>query len=361
MNESPTKARTTGLEDVIAFDTELCHIDGDAGQLWFRGTPVAQVAELGFERTIALLFASHGDGERVRDALGHARLRAHESLPALSTALALGDPMDAVRAALACSAPPEGDFFAQATSLIAATGVFVAAWRRRSVGSEALAPDERANHANDILRLMGGDTTSPAPARALGVYLSTVTEHGVNASTFAARTVASTAADLASAVVAGMCALKGPLHGGAPGPVLDMLDAIGTPDDAERWLASELAAGRRIMGMGHRVYRARDPRASVFEAACRTLRAQNPRIDLALAVEREAERLLAERQPTRRLRANVEFFTAVLLEALGIPREMFTAMFAAGRVVGWCAHADEQRRTGRLIRPRARYVGPLAA
>lgn len=361
----PTSAPSTGakgLEDVIAFDTELCHIDGARGLLLLRGLPIEQVAELGFERAAALLWEGRADdGERLRAALGDARARAHARLPDLEHALSRPDPMDGVRAALACSPPPSGDFFAQATTLTAAVGVFVAAWHRQAAGLAPIAPDEGADHATDLLRLLGGDTATPTLARGLGIYLATVVEHGVNASTFAARTVASTAADLESAVIAGMCALKGPLHGGAPGPVLDMLDAIATPDHAEPWLRAELAAGRRIMGMGHRVYRARDPRAAVFEAACRELSADNPRIGLARAVEKAAERLLAARHPTRPLRANVEFFTAVLLEAVGIHRALFTAMFAAGRVVGWCAHADEQRRTGRLIRPRARYVGPRAA
>src|SRR5262249_43746689 len=159
--------------------------------------------------------------------------------------------------------------------------------------------------------------------------------------------------DLISSVVAAIGTLKGPLHGGAPGPVLDMLDAVGEPSRARMWLEAELAAGRRIMGMGHRVYRVRDPRAAALERTASRLQATSaasPRLLLARHVEREAERVLEERHPGRHLRANVEFYTAVLLEAIGIPRELFSPTFAASRVAGWSAHVDEQRRVGRLIR-----------
>jgi citrate synthase len=192
----------------------------------------------------------------------------------------------------------------------------------------------------------------------------------MNASTFTARVVASTGSDLWSAVVAAVGALKGPLHGGAPGPVLDMLDAIGAPDRAAAWLEGELQAGRRIMGMGHRIYRVRDPRALVLERAMERLEAARPnkdarpgedRLVLARAVEQAAEGVLRRRYPDRPLRANVEFYTAVLLDAVGLPRALFTPTFAVGRVAGWCAHVQEQRQTGRLIRPASRYVGPRPA
>jgi citrate synthase len=185
----------------------------------------------------------------------------------------------------------------------------------------------------------------------------------MNASTFAARVVASTASDMVSAVVAAVGALKGPLHGGAPGPVLDMLDAIGTPECARAWIDGELASGRRIMGMGHRVYRVRDPRAAVFERQIERLAQVDAgdRLTLARAVERAAEDALRALHPDRPLRANVEFFTAVLLEAVGLPREAFSPTFAVGRVAGWCAHYLEQRESGRLIRPASRYIGPAPA
>jgi len=209
--------------------------------------------------------------------------------------------------------------------------------------------------------LLSDRDPSAASIRGLDAYWCCVVDHGLNASTFAARLVASTGSDLISAVIGALGALKGPLHGGAPGPVLEMLDAIGSVPRARPWLESRLAAGERIMGMGHRIYRVRDPRALALEGAMSRLdqrAASTERLALARAIEREAERLLAERYPDRLLRANVEFYTAVLLEAVGIPRTLFSPMFAAARVVGWCAHVEEQRAVGRLIRPASVYVGP---
>src|SRR5262249_29453812 len=242
--------------------------------------------------------------------------------------------------------------------LIGTVAVVAAAWARRGAGRPPLPPTPGLRHAEDYLAMVRGAPPAPAESAAADAYLVTVVDHGMNASTFPARVVAPAASEGAPAVTAAAGALKGPRHGGAPGPVLDMLDAVGRADRARAWLDGELAAGRRIMGMGHRVYRVRDPRAAVLERAISHL-AASERLTLARAVEREAEALLAARHPDPPLKANVEFYPAVLLEALGLPRTLFTPTFAVGRVVGWLAHVDEQRRTGRLIRPAARYVGPM--
>jgi citrate synthase len=187
----------------------------------------------------------------------------------------------------------------------------------------------------------------------------------MNASTFTARVVASTRAGVLPAVIAALCALEGPLHGGAPGPVLDMLDAVRGGADVGAWLDAELAAGRRLMGFGHRIYRVRDPRADVLKAQLIKLRASatqaadaGGRLALAETVEREALAALARHRPDRRIDTNVEFYTAVLLDALRIDRGLFTSVFAAGRVAGWTAHVFEQERANRLIRPQSEYVGP---
>jgi len=161
-------------------------------------------------------------------------------------------------------------------------------------------------------------------------------------------------------VVAALGALKGPLHGGAPGPVLDMLDAIDASGDATSWIGNAISGGDRLMGFGHRIYRVRDPRADILKAVVKTLGTAG-RIGLAEQVEQAALTLLAKHKPDRKLETNVEFYTALLLEALAIPRQAFTPTFAVGRIVGWCAHILEQRRTGRLIRPKSHYVGPIAA
>jgi citrate synthase len=346
---------TTGLEGVVVAETRLSGVDGEAGRLWLCGVPVEELAQSRAFEGVCALFWQRDEGE-VRRALGRARVEAFAALPRLGDALDADDGMEALRAALGHLSAGDDD----AARVTGAMAVFTAAWHRRRDGG-ALAPDPEAGHAEDLHRMIAGETR-PARAKALETYLSTVVDHGMNASTFAARVVASTESDLVSSVVAALGALKGKLHGGAPGPVLDMLEAVGTEENARPWLEAELAGGRRIMGMGHRVYRVRDPRAAVLERAASKLAeaggADARRLALARAVEREAERLLAERHPDRPLKANVELATALLLSSLGVPRGLFTPLFACGRVVGWCAHVAEQRREGRLLRPRARYVGP---
>jgi citrate synthase len=245
--------------------------------------------------------------------------------------------------------------------VIGMAAVASAAWIRRERGGQLPAPRPGLPPAQDLLRMLRGAEASDAAAALLDAYLVTVAEHGFNASTFAARVTASTGADLAAAVVSGVATLAGPLHGGAPGPVLDMLDAVGSAERARDYVRRELAAGRRIMGMGHRVYRVRDPRAFVLERALSAYQSgqeTNERLALARAVEASAEAELAQKYPERALRANVEFYTALLLEALEVPRGAFTAIFACARVAGYAAHYAEQRRSGRLIRPSALYVGP---
>jgi citrate synthase len=217
------------------------------------------------------------------------------------------------------------------------------------------APDPASPHAIDYLRMASGRAPEPAAAKALETYLVTMAENGLNTSTYVARIVASTGAGSPSAIVAALCALEGPLHGGAPGLVLDMLEAVGSPGRAEAWVEGELAAGRRIPGLGHRIFQGRDPRAAILERAVADL-APTPRLELARAIERAATAALAARG--KPLKANVEFYTAVILDAVGIPKALFTPTFAVARVAGWCAHIAEQRAMGKLIQPNARYVGP---
>jgi citrate synthase len=363
---STPRARGYGLDDVVVADTELSEVDGGAGRLTLRGYPLQALAgKVSFEALLLLLW----DGalpepkaeRRLLLALGEARQRAHARLEHADFALTLTDPMDALRAFVA-TLPSSGEERALFLELTANIAVLCAAWARRQRGLTSLAPNAKASHAADLLRLLAG-ANDPTQAKALETYLVTVAHHGLNASTFAARVVASTDSDTVSAVTAALGALKGRLHGGAPGPVLTLLDAVGSEENAQNELKSRLSRGERIMGMGHRVYRVRDPRAETLEQALLTLMNGKPsaRLLLARKVEREATELLAERHPERPLRANVELFTALLLEALGIPRSLFTAVFAAGRVAGWCAHIAEQRRSGRIMRPSSRYVGAPAS
>ena len=367
-----------GLDGLVVAETVLSEVDGERGHLILSGYDVESLSgRIPFAAACHLLATGHLPDESETRALdtrlGLARVRAGARLPDCAAALRLADPMDALRAALAglvaalpagTPAGAPGAVSDEAVEIIGAVPVYAAAWARVRQGAEPVLPDAALPHAADFLRMITGTAPDAARAAALDAYLVTVCEHGMNASTFTARVVASTGSDLVSAVVAALGALKGPLHGGAPGPVLDMLDAIGEPQHAVAWLEGEIAARRRIMGMGHRVYRVRDPRAAVLEQATLRLETaghQTPHLRMARAVERAAEDVLSRRYPDRPLRANVEFYTAVLLDAVGLPRALFTPAFAVGRVAGWCAHVTEQRLSGRLIRPDSRYVGPRPA
>jgi len=361
-------SKPSGLEGVVVADTKLSHVEGERGELIIAGTFVeALVDHADFEDVTMRLLELATDEPRpnLRIELAQARAAAFATVPALRESLALPDAMDALLAATAQARSGR-----DAVSVLGALPVYVAAGERLRQGLTPIAPTPGQRHAEDFLSMLGLPADAPR-AKALDAYLVTVSDHSLNASTFAARVVASTGSDVVSSIAAALGALKGPLHGGAPGPVLDMLDAT-LHAEPRAWLEREISAGRRIMGMGHRIYRVRDPRAYVFERALSRLeselaadphasRAIVARLAHARRVEHAAEKLLAERHPERPLRANVEFYTAVLLEALGIPRTLFTATFAVGRCAGWLAHIEEQRRTGKLIRPAARYVGPWPA
>ena len=363
-----------GLEDVVAAQTRLSAVMGEQGRLVIAGEDVETALAQTFEqRAYRLLETASAQGplpfteHEFLTRLGRARVEAAARVAGLGQALHTANAMNALRAALA-QLPSAEHILDDAIAALGAAPVFVAAWWRAQHGLAALAPDPARGHAEDYLRLLGR-TPSAAQVRALDTYLGVVLEHGLNASTFATRVVVSTRSDLISGLVAGVGALKGPLHGGAPGPVLDMLDAIKEPERASEWLEARLDAGERVMGMGHRVYRKRDPRAAALEQAlARLLEAETDaerrqhmaaKLGLARATERAAEALLRARQPGRALHANVEFFTAVLLDAVGIDRRLFATTFAVARIAGWSAHALEQGNRGRLIRPRAEYVGLL--
>ncbi len=350
-----------GLEGVVVTKTSLSSVDGEGGRLVVAGLDVERLAaESTFEQAVARLFELAGlPHERIEARIARGRAWAFELLPKLEPALSCEEPMVALRAAIDLFPLDLADDVAH---VVGALGFVAATHARRASGRAPLEPTNDG-HAFDLLRIMSAsDVHLDYRARGLDTYLVTVMDHGMNASTFAARVVASTGSDVLSSIAAALAALKGPLHGGAPGPVLDMLDTIGSPQNARAWLEAEISAKRRIMGMGHRIYRVRDPRAAVLEAACTRLEASgvtSPRLSLARAVEKTARDVLAARHPNRALDTNVEFYTAVLLDTVGVPRTHFSAMFAAGRVAGWLAHVAEQRAKGRLIRPESLYVGPM--
>jgi len=361
-----------GLEGVVAAQTRLSHVDGLAGQLIIGGYELKELAgRVSFEEAAHLLW--HGSlppkGASVDRELASRRALPDETMR-LIRAAKNAPPIDALR--MACSTlsldlsdpnaiSPEADL-ASARMLTARFPTIVAAHARLSEGKEPIAPRSDLSRAANFLYMVHGKEPDPIAARAIDTYWVTVIDHGMNASTFAGRVIASTRSDMVSAVTGAIGALKGPLHGGAPGPVLDMLVDIGSADRADGWVRNELAAGRRIMGFGHRVYKVRDPRADVLNKVADEMSAAHLEdrklFDLARAVEQTVLKVLDEVKPGRNLRTNVEFYTALVLQALGLKPKTFVSIFASGRVAGWCAHVIEQHAEDHLIRPQSEYIGP---
>ncbi|MEM1037810.1 MAG: citrate synthase/methylcitrate synthase [Pseudomonadota bacterium] len=349
----------SGLENVVAAETALSDVKGDIGELIIKGWYVEKLAiSLAYEDVAHLLwrlaFDDMPSAQELGARIGAARVEAFKRLPA-----ATSHP-DIIQYLRRGWANEQDDETLDTAIALAASGlVYTAAAVRLAAGEAPIAPDARLSSSADFLKMSSGTTPQTHTARALDAYLVTICDHGLNASTFAARVVSSTRAGLTSAVLGGLSALKGPLHGGAPGPVLDMLDEIGEAAHAEAWIDQALARGERLMGFGHRVYRARDPRADALKTAASRLPGTAGRIAFAEHIEREVLGKLRNKYPDRALETNVEFYTAILLEALGIPRQAFTATFACGRVLGWIAHAREQVSEGRIVRPKSIYRGPL--
>jgi citrate synthase len=357
-----------GLEDVVASSTRLSHVDGEAGRLTIAGYAVEDLAPFASFEEVAYLLL-HGrlpdHSERVRfvQDLAGRRALSRAVLEILREAAAADvPPMDALRmAAPALSLGREENPVDDAMTAIASFPTIVGTFWRFRNGASAVPVRSDIGHAAHYLHQLFGAAPSVERARALETYLNTVCDHGLNASTFAARVIVSTRSDVISAITGAVGALKGPLHGGAPGPALDTVLEIGTPERAEAVIHAKLDRGERLMGFGHRIYRVRDPRADVLaQAAERFYSCDGDRslYELAQKVEATALRVLRERKPERRLDTNVEFYTALLLHGLGLPSALFTPTFAVGRVLGWSAHCLEQLRDGRLIRPQSAYIGP---
>jgi citrate synthase len=371
-----TSPRSTprGLDGVVAAQTRLSHVDGQAGKLIIGGYELSELAgRVSFEAAAHLLWRGQlptpDELTSLRREIAGLRALPDEAMHVVQAA-AQTPPIDALRmacATLSLDLPnPDGitpaDDIQAAKRLTARFPTVVAAHARLSAGQQPIAPRADLTHAANFLYMVHGKEPDPVAARAIDTYWVTVIDHGMNASTFAARVIASTRSDMVSAVTGAIGALKGPLHGGAPGPVLEMLKEIKSADRAEQWVRNELAAGRRIMGFGHRVYKVRDPRADVLSKAADAMSGaalQDRKLfDLARAVEQTVLKILEEVKPGRNLRTNVEFFTALVLQALGLDPRSFVATFACGRVAGWCAHVIEQHSEDHLIRPQSEYIGP---
>ena len=364
MGENSGTGFVAGLEDVVAAETRLSDVDGEAGELTIAGFPVEELAGLAsFEEVLYLLWNDElpdaGRLARFREELAWRRGLSRATLDLLRSVATEKVPvMDALR--MAAGTVRTGEDEDEALALVACLPTIVAAYWRMLGGGAPVAPDPELGHAANYLYMLTGEVPGEEFSRALGTYLGAVSDHGMNASTFVARAIVSTRSDFVSAVAGAIGALKGPLHGGAPGPALDVVFEIGEVGRAEAYLREKLGRGDRLMGFGHRIYRVRDPRADVLaDAAERLYTTDGDRelYDLALHVEKTALRLLGEHKPGRNLQTNVEFYTALLLHGLQLPTELFTPTFAVGRVAGWTAHCFEQRALDRLIRPQSEYVG----
>jgi citrate synthase len=374
MSHESTIAFSAGLEGVVAAETRLSDVDGKNGELVIAGFPVEELANrASFEETVYLLWHDVLPNEEqlaaFRDELAALRPLPSITLELLrAAALQRVSVMDALRMAVGTisldrtdGGQGEDETHRESLALVARFPTIVATYWRLLNGSEPVKPDPGLGLAANYLYMLSGTVSDVESVRALETYLNTVVDHGMNASTFAARVITSTRSDTVSAVVGAVGALKGPLHGGAPGPALDLVFEIGEADRAESYLRETLERGERLMGFGHRVYKVRDPRAEVLSKAAKRLYetgGDQELYELALEVESTAVALLAEYKPGRNLKTNVEFYTALLLHGLGLPTELFTPTFAVGRVAGWTAHCMEQRASGRLIRPQSAYVGP---
>ncbi|WP_328828258.1 citrate synthase/methylcitrate synthase [Streptomyces sp. YS-B37] len=365
-----------GLAGVVVTDTRIGDVRGIEGFYHYRQYSAVDLAQTrGFEDVWHLL--AHGelpDAERsAAFAAETAALRrlpdeVRAALPAVAAASGTSGPLSGMRTALSLLGAAKGfrpvyDIDADARrrdTLVASAAVptLLTALYRLGQGLDPVEPREDLSYAANYLYMLTGSEPDKQQARAIEQYLISTIDHGFNASTFTARVIASTGADVAACLVGAVGALSGPLHGGAPSRALDTLDAIGTPDRIDPWIRERVLAGDRIMGFGHAIYRTEDPRSRMLREVAQQF--GGPRVEFAVEVERQVEAILAELKPGRELHTNVEFYAGLVMELCGLPREMFTPTFAAARVVGWSANVVEQAEDPKIIRPVARYVGAEA-
>ncbi|WP_031023700.1 citrate synthase/methylcitrate synthase [Streptomyces sp. NRRL WC-3725] len=363
-----------GLAGVVVTETEIGDVRGQEGFYHYRQYPAVDLARTrSFEDVWHLLV--HGNLPDARRGAAFAAETAalrglpddvRAALPAIAAAGRSSGPLAGLRTALSLLGAAQGfrpvyDIDADrrradTVAACAAVPTLLTALYRLGRGLDPVEPREDLSYAANYLYMLTGSEPDPRRARAIEQYLISTIDHGFNASTFTARVIASTGADVAACLTGAVGALSGPLHGGAPSRALDTLDAIGTPDRIDAWIRERVLAGDRIMGFGHAVYRTEDPRSRMLREIA--LGFGGPRVDFAVEVERRVEAILAELKPGRELHTNVEFYAGVVMELCGLPREMFTPTFAAGRVVGWSANILEQAADPKIIRPVARYVGP---
>jgi len=360
-----------GLEGVVVATTTIGDVRGREGFYHYRQySAVDLAAARTFEDVWYLLFYGELPDRAQAEAFA-TETRALRPLPpqlekVMPAIASLGSPLDVLRTGISLFGSElgwkpvtDGDVAtvrSQALGLCAAVPTILTSAFRLRNGLDPVRPRDDLSFASNYLWMMTGVDPHPEHARAIDQYLTIATDHGFNASTFTARVITSTQADLAAAICGAVGALSGPLHGGAPSRALDMLDAIGTPENAEGWLRAAVENNERLMGFGHRVYKTEDPRSNFLRGVAQQL--GGPLVGYAMEVEKTAVRVLAELKPGRELYTNVEFYAGVVMNSCGVPRDMFTPTFAAARTVGWTVNVLEQMADNRLIRPTARYIGP---
>ncbi|MBK3576704.1 citrate synthase/methylcitrate synthase [Streptomyces sp. MBT65] len=363
-----------GLAGVVVTDTRIGDVRGIEGFYHYRQYSAVELARTrGFEDVWHLLACGElPDADRsAAFAAETAALRrlpdeVRAALPAVAAASGTSGPLSGMRTALSLLGAAKGfrpvyDIDADTRrrdTVVASAAVptLLTALYRLGQGLDPVEPREDLSYAANYLYMLTGSEPDKQQARAIEQYLISTIDHGFNASTFTARVIASTGADVAACLVGAVGALSGPLHGGAPSRALDTLDAIGTPERIDPWIRARVLAGDRIMGFGHAIYRTEDPRSRMLREVAQQF--GGPRVEFAVEVERQVETILAELKPGRELHTNVEFYAGLVMELCGLPREMFTPTFAAARVVGWGANVVEQAEDSKIIRPVARYVGP---
>jgi citrate synthase len=362
------KVHVNGLDDVVAAATELSHVFGSDGKLVYRGYDINELAgKASFAEVAHLLWKGNLPTQAELDEFNAAASEYRELPQAVIEGLRHvsknANPMDALRTGVSLlGAVRDGRFegeptFDEALELAVSFPAIAAAYYRLREGKEPIQGRKDLNTPQNFLYMMTGEEPAENHWKPLDTYLVLLADHGLNASTFTARVITSTNSDLASALTGAIGALKGPAHGGAPAKVLEMLDEIGTVENVEPWLTQALDSGKRLMGFGHRVYKAEDPRAEILRGMAEE--ASTPEFfQLSRETEERALALLEERKPGRKLYTNVEFYSAAVLAAVGLPGDFFPVAFAVSRSVGWSAHVLEQVAHNRLIRPASEYVGP---
>ncbi len=365
-----------GLEGVVVGSTVLSNVEGQIGRLTYRGYDIDDLApNASFEEVIHLLLYGHLPTAEELESLKR-ELSSRAALPqpliaAMQSVPKTAWPMDVMRtivSGLALFSPVNGkgehvSDVHGAIELIAKMTTILAAWDRIRRGLDPIEPRSDLSHAANFLYMRTGKVPVEIEEDAVDTYLVLLADHSYNASTFSARVTASTRADIYAAVTAALATLTGDLHGGAASASYTNLVSIGRPENAEKFVRDELSKGHRIMGMGHREYRVRDPRAKHLDAIAKKLseyRGDTQWYAIARELENASNTVLQEAKPDRKIYANVDFYTAPVLADLGIPGDEFTCLFACGRIAGWSAHILEQLRDNRLIRPQAAYVGPPA-